>query len=167
MKVVDNFLPEKELQKIKSLVMSSGSTIHFNIQNSVASQLEGEDGRHWNWYGQHMVFNDSMPIQQSYNEFYWIFKDKLEDFHCFQRIKINFYPYTESVMEHGKHRDASYSHRAAVFSINTCDGFTRMEDGSRIDSVENRIVYFDGSSEHNSSTTSNCYGRYNINFNYF
>ena len=42
-----------------------------------------------------------------------------------------------------------------------------MHNGTKIDSVANRMVFFDGSQLHNSSTTSNAKERYNINFNFY
>ena len=68
--------------------------------------------------------------------------------------------------EHPQHIDYGFQHTAAVFSLNTCDGFTRLADGTKIDSVANRIVFFDGSSQHNSTTCTNQKGRFNINFNF-
>ena len=90
----------------------------------------------------------------------------IEEIKALIRIKINFYPYTKVVEEHAQHRDYLYSHKGAILSLNTCDGFTRMPNGDKIDSVENRIVFFDPVEYHNSSTTSNQKGRYNINFNW-
>ena len=82
------------------------------------------------------------------------------------RIKVNFYPHSKELIEHAPHTDDTFSHMGAVFSLNTCDGFTRLSDGSIIDSVENRIVFFDASTSHNSTTTTTDIGRYNINFNF-
>ena len=41
------------------------------------------------------------------------------------RIKINFYPNTHEVVEHTSHIDYDFSHTAAIFSLNTCDGYTK------------------------------------------
>ena len=82
------------------------------------------------------------------------------------RIKLNFYPHTETLKEHGQHVDYDFSCYGAIFSLNTCDGFTRLNDGTKIDSVENRILFFDPSLKHNSTTTTNSSGRWNINFNF-
>ncbi len=162
MDVVDNFLSVREFKDLQNHIISPNG-IQFTIQPTVSDDTDDE---YWCWYAQHLVFNDGMPITQTYNRLYQIFRNKLPDFRAFIRIKINFYPHTEVLREHPKHTDADYSHKAAVFSLNTCDGFTRMHDGSIIDSVENRIVFFDASKEHNSTTTTNFHGRYNINFNY-
>ena len=31
----------------------------------------------------------------------------------------------------------------AIFSLNTCDGYTKFKDGTKVESVANRIVIFD------------------------
>jgi hypothetical protein len=54
-----------------------------------------------------------------------------------------------------------------VFSLNTCDGFTSLEDGTKIESIENRLLLFDSNKPHASSTCTNAKARFNMNFNYF
>ena len=81
-------------------------------------------------------------------------------------IIFNLYPNTEKVYEHEMHQDFDFSHKTAIFSINTCDGYTKLEDGTKIDSVANRILLFDASKEHCSTTTTNVSTRINININY-
>ena len=70
-------------------------------------------------------------------------------------------------MEHGQHRDYPIPHKGAIIYLNTCDGFTRLEDGTKVESVQNRILLFDASTLHNSTNTTNAKGRFNININYF
>ena len=98
-----------------------------------------------------------------------IFLDRINKHHYIKaliRIKVNFYPHSKELIEHAPHTDDTFSHMGAVFSLNTCNGFTRLSDGTIIDSVENRIVFFDASTSHNSTTTTTDIGRYNINFNF-
>ena len=60
-----------------------------------------------------------------------------------------------------------YSHSGAILSLNTCDGYTKLEDGTKIDSIANRILLFDaGEVMHCPTTTSNDYARINIIINY-
>ncbi len=80
--------------------------------------------------------------------------------------KVVFYPYTDTVREHAPHVDYDFDHYGAIFALNTCDGFTRLTDGTKIESVENRFFIFNASQFHNSSTTSDAQSRYNINFNF-
>lgn len=83
------------------------------------------------------------------------------------RVKANLYPRTHSLHHHLKHSDYDYEHKAALFYVNSNDGFTVLEDGTKIESVENRLLLFRGDTEHNSTTCTNTKARVNINFNYF
>ena len=85
----------------------------------------------------------------------------------FLRIKANLYPSSETLHEHKMHVDFDYSHCTALFSLNTCDGYTKLKDGTKINSVANRILLFDASEEHCSTTTTDTFARVNININYF
>ena len=85
---------------------------------------------------------------------------------CLIRIKANLYPNTEILHEHPMHIDYDFSHSGAILSLNTCDGYTKLKDETRIDSVANRILLFDASEEHCSTTTTNVSARINININY-
>ena len=174
--IIDNFLSDHEFKFLQEhIVWNKNFPINFTSEVAkLKSDLdynvtdEEIDREYWCWYGTHLFYNhiqlspdydliDSMFIQK--------FKS-LDKYHSLMRAKLNFYPYTESIREHPKHIDYHFSNWGAVFSLNTCDGFTRLSDGTKINSVENRIVFFDSSKEHNSSTTSNSKGRYNINFNF-
>ena len=90
----------------------------------------------------------------------------IANFKTMIRIKMNAFPYTNVVKEHERHVDFSYEHIGAVFSLNTCDGYTKFSDGTKVESIANRIVFFDASKYHQSTTTSNAKLRYNMNFNF-
>ena len=42
----------------------------------------------------------------------------------------------------------------------------KLEDGTKIDSIANRILLFDSSKKHCSTTTTNTFARINININF-
>jgi hypothetical protein len=124
-------------------------------------------GENWSWYGNHILYNNNVPNSIHFEKIYNTFIPKFEELVGFKsliRIKVNFYPYTPSIHEHPPHADCNFNHHAAVYSLNTCDGYTRIGE-EKIDSIENRIIFFDGSISHNSSTTTGI-GRFNINFNW-
>lgn len=172
-KVVDNFLEEDQFKYLQNLIIGDGidSSFYWKTATEVAYEIYGKDYNSkieqqlWNWYAVHPIYN-TLPESPYFDDFLNIFKDKWP-LKSLIRIKVNFYPYTYEVKEHAKHQDYNFSHHGAVFSLNTCNGFTRMSNGDKVESVANRIVFFDPSEYHNSSTTSNQKGRYNINFNYF
>lgn len=64
--------------------------------------------------------------------------------------------------------DCSMSHMTtAIYYINTNNGFTLFEDGTKVESVSNRLVRFPSNLKHTGSTCSNADRRILINFNYF
>lgn len=82
------------------------------------------------------------------------------------RIKLNFYAHTDKIYQHKMHHDYPFEHTGALLSLNTCDGGTILEDGSKHDSVANRMLFFDPSKLHASTTTTNQKGRFNMLINY-
>jgi len=83
------------------------------------------------------------------------------------RSKVNYYPKTPEIVHHKDHVDFVYKHKGALFYINDNDGLTVLEDGTEVESVANRLILFDTSRPHHSTTTTNADRRLNINFNYF
>lgn len=81
------------------------------------------------------------------------------------RAKANLYLGTDKIIEHPPHIDYIDKNHAAVYSINTCDGYTRVGD-EILPSVANRISIFDGTLEHNSTTCTDQFARININLNW-
>ena len=162
--IIDNFLPEENLKFLQETVMWN-CTFPFHLHNDVAKSSDGADILD-NWCATSMIYSHSKPLLEFYEDVNGIFRDRIEDFGAWIRIKINFYPHTAQIYEHEQHYDYNFSHKAAIFCLNTCDGYTRIGEDIKIESVANRFYIFDGSLPHNSTTTTNTKGRFNINFNY-
>ena len=188
-KVIDNFLSQSEFEIICKNTIER-EDLQFTFVSNVENVGSGSDD-YWSWYMIHMVYSktaspksflmdvidsqevESSPLAEPQSEIYTNICDKfvprfkqVANFRNLIRIKINAYPYTNIVKEHKDHIDSDFKHTGAVFSLNTCDGFTKFSDGTKVESVANRIVFFDASKFHHSSTTSNAKLRYNINFNF-
>ena len=160
MKIIDRFCPEDYFKKIvDGIVWNYNFT--WNLQDVVAT----DDENQFDWYATHIVYKDSSPLSP-YWEGLGNLVYSLPDFRSLIRVKINFYSRTETIIEHAKHIDCPFEHKGAILSLNTCDGFTRLEDDTKIESIANRLLVFDSSKPHNSSTTTNAKGRFNININY-
>ena len=82
------------------------------------------------------------------------------------RAKANLYPSSPKLHEHGKHVDFTFKHKGFLFYINTNNGFTRLSDGTRIESIENRALFFNSSLKHNSTNCTDQQVRINMNINY-
>ena len=162
-KVIDNFLNDDDLNDIKDNLFKSP----LYYQKTVAGMNDSDS--YWDFYFSDVLYIHHKPRSDVFDNVYNMFIPKFQKYGTFKsllRIKLNFYPHTETLKEHGPHVDYDFSCYGAIFSLNTCDGFTRLNDGTKIDSVENRLLVFDPSLKHNSTTTTNSSGRWNINFNF-
>ena len=84
------------------------------------------------------------------------------------RIKANLNPRTSSIIKHGFHADDEDKRvKASIFYVNSNDGYTEFEDGTRIESVANRLVTFPAYLPHTGTTCTDQSVRIVINFNYF
>ena len=169
LKIIDNFLTDNDFNLLVSNTVgrNDGHQVQFRVVSNVENF--GAIEENWSWYMINMLYSMDTPQNEICGKIYEMFVPKFKELANFKtmiRIKINAYPYTNVVKEHKEHIDFNYEHIGAVFSLNTCDGYTKFSDGTKVESVANRIVFFDASKYHQSSTTSNAKLRYNINFNF-
>jgi len=99
----------------------------------------------------------------------------------FARIKANITFRGDKILEHGMHVDVGHRDRniapdqdylahipiaTGVYILDTCDGYTAFEDGTKIPSVGNTYIEFDRTMKHTGTNTTNQNKRCVINFNY-
>jgi len=113
----------------------------------------------------HMFYDDNLPCSPHLEKMWKLFTEL--KVMALIRVKGNLYPMTHKLYEHEIHNDYEHSHKGAILYINSCDGYTKLEDGTKVDSVANRVLLFDPSTKHCSTTTTNASARFNININYF
>ena len=83
------------------------------------------------------------------------------------KAKINLTPRAETIYEHGFHTDIKEPDvLTAIFYVNTNNGYTAFRDGSRIESVANRVIVFDSLTEHTGTTCTDVDARLVLNINY-
>ena len=82
------------------------------------------------------------------------------------RVKANLYLRTDEIEHHDNHVDYDFENTAAILYINTNNGLTVLEDGTECESVANRLLLFDASKLHHSTTCTDQKRRVNININY-
>ena len=170
LKIIDNFLDVSEFSTLinNTIGRSDGHQTEFRVVSNVENFGVREED-YWSWYLVNMIYYEDIPQNEIYPNICNLFIPRFQhiaNFKTMIRIKMNAFPYTNVVKEHERHVDFSYEHIGAVFSLNTCDGYTKFSDGTKVESVANRIVFFDASKYHQSTTTSNAKLRYNMNFNF-
>ena len=160
-KVVDNFLKKNELKEIKNIYDN------INFPWYYADRVAHIDDKKTEiFYLMHLLYQNDKPNSGFFDV---IIKPFLRNkfWNSLIRVKLNFFPNQNKFVEHISHKDNNYKHKGALFCLNTCNGYTKMYDGKKIDSVENRMIFFDPSKEHSSTNTTDKNKRVNINFNYF
>ena len=170
LKIIDNFLDVSEFSTLinNTIGRSDGHQTEFRVVSNVENFGVREED-YWSWYLVNMIYYEDIPQNEIYPNICNLFIPRFQhiaNFKTMIRIKMNAYPHTDVVKEHKDHIDYDFENIGAVFSMNTCDGYTKFSDGSKVESVANRIVFFDASKKHQSTTTSNAKLRYNINFNF-
>ena len=168
--VIDNFLDKEYFDSLATLFTDKEKTgnkempwfFQTNISNPKGYGAPESNNRLFYMY--HMFFEQHSPESLFYKNLIPLL-EKLDTKHLI-RIKANLYPFTETLYEHTMHTDFEFPHKTALLSLNTCDGYTKFKDGTKIDSVANRVLLFDASKEHCSTNTTSDSARINININY-
>tara|TARA_R100001460_G_scaffold61553_1_gene101634 strand:- start:277 stop:768 length:492 start_codon:yes stop_codon:yes gene_type:complete len=157
--IIDNFLPEETTKRIYKEMMSGYFPWH--ICTNVANEEDDSD----DYYFTHQYIKDEKVNSDWYEIHIVPIIEKL-NIKKIIRAKGNLYTNQKQLIEHNPHIDYDFEHKGALFCLNTCNGFTNF-GFTKVDSVFNRMILFDPSKLHNSSTATDVIARVNINFNYW
>tara|TARA_Y100000114_G_C11560564_1_gene231598 strand:- start:16 stop:498 length:483 start_codon:yes stop_codon:yes gene_type:complete len=160
MEVIDNFLEESYFNKLVELLNNTEFGWYTTREISNPGETFGNL-----YYQTHIFYIDHEICSGFFDELRPLYK-KL-DVKALIRVKANLFPAKEKLSEHGWHTDYAYSNKTALLYINDTDGYTKFEDGTKVDSVKNRVLIFDSNRKHLSTNCTNDWSRLNININYF
>ena len=155
-KIIDNFLGKSHLEQIQMIYLSDQMPWCMNRVN---------DNNKNNTYLIHHIHRGHTIVSKFSNPIMPIV-DKINP-RALLRIKANLYTRSDNLIIHASHTDYEYEHKAAIFYVNTNNGFTILNDGTNIKSVANRLLMFEAYKEHQSTNCTDERARVNINFNYF
>ena len=159
MKIIDDFLPKEAFTAIQGFFTTKNCPWYL-IDNVTG---DGVDGNYF--YMIHSIYENQKQNSDSYEWLNDIVVSKLNAISLL-RIKANLYPNQgKPIHTHPAHTDYAFKHKAAILSLNTCNGGTQIGD-EFVQSKENRIVIFDGSKPHSSTTCTDKQFRVNIGINY-
>ena len=161
MKITDDTLDKDYFSMLQGVVM--GHNFPWEYQARVANPWENNNDH---FYFVHRLYERFSPISS--------FMEPLDDYlikvlnvKSIIRARVLLYPNQGKFIEHDPHVDFEYSHNAALLYFNDNDGHTEMEDGTKVLSVANSQVIFDGSTPHNSTNCTNEKARFVLAVNYF
>ena len=160
MKIIDNALKKEDFEQIRKLLTSWDFPWYYQYLINGNHTKEDLD-----CYFTHMIFEK----QKGYSNFYPSLLPLLNkiNFKALIRVKCNIYPRTDKVEIHKPHIDYKYKHKGAILYINTNNGYTLLHNGTKVESIENRLLLFDSQKPHSSTSTTDAKARININVNYF
>lgn len=163
MKIIDNILTKEQLNLIQETYLKDTNVPMYYV-SGVASK---EDNSLGSYCHVHKIYEYPLGWVSHTQKVIFPILEYL-DVNALIRIKVNFYPRTSKIIQHGLHRDQTFKCKVALFFVNSNNGFTYLaKEKKKVESVENRIVLFNSSDEHNSTTCTNQNLRCTINFNYF
>lgn len=158
--IKDDFLDKEYYQHLKREM--SGHNFPWLYQSEVAAQGENKDDH---FYFIHRIYDSNNAISTFCSSLEDLFQ--VLDVKALLRVRVLLYVNQGKMIIHDDHTDYPYSHKTALLYVNTNNGSTGFDDGTRVDSVENRVVLFDGSNPHNSSTCTDQKVRVVLSVNYF
>ena len=160
-KIIDNFLDKDSFKQIKETIL--GEDFQWFLCNSVAKENQKE--KHNSFYFVHLIYRNN-TVNSSLFKLMSPLLDKLNA-KALIRIKANLYPNQNKFITHNSHKDYPYEHKGAILYVNNNNGYTVLNNKVKIESIENRVLLFNPSKSHSSTTCTDEKYRVNINFNFF
>ena len=163
--VIDNFLDDVSFLAIKNDIYG-GNFPWFKSDGVVIEQAQAGIDPTWCWQLYHMFYCFSAPYSGKFS----ILEPLINKLNpsAIMKIKGNLVPRADKIIEHGLHIDIpGFKGKTAVYYINSNNGFTVFDDGSKVESLANRMVIFDSTIKHTGTTCTDAANRCVINFNYY
>ena len=160
--VIDNFLPAKEADNIEK-VLSSGK-VEWYFGNDLNYQVYLG-----NYYFVHHIMLDYKLCSNYYDLVSSVLNKRMIVPSRVGRIKINMHPRTQRRVHMGAHQDYSFNSGkyTLLYYVNDSDAPTFFGKGWRRKKIEckkNRLVIFDGSFPHHSTSPTDINYRLSVNF---
>jgi len=155
-KVKENFIEDLDVFKdIKNKALD----LPFFYKQSVGHPSDTED-----FLFMHMLYENNEQQSTFLNALPMPLLSRLT-FNYLLRAKVNFYTKKSKFIKTAFHVDSEEPHQVALYSLNTNNGYTEFKDGTKIPSVENQMIIFNGALKHCSASPTDTNIRVNININ--
>lgn len=161
LEIYDNFLDQRNFENIKNTILGENFPWFFNT--FINSPEENNEYFQFT----HLFFIKTMVMSNFYNVLMPLF-DKM-DIQSLVKCKANLNVKQNQNKIYGMHKDLenfSFNSKTAIFYLNENNGYTKLEDGTKIYPKENRLIVFDNETMHSGSSCTDKKARYVININY-
>lgn len=158
MQVIKNFIKNKNIfNNIKSTLM--GENFPWFFSDSVGHQQDKKD-----FYFRHSFYESNKQMSNYCNQIVSPILGRLK-YNYLLRARANLYTKHHKNEEGEFHIDSNEPHTVALFYVNSCNGYTKFQDGTKIMSEENKMIIFNGNMFHSSVTQTDTKQRIIININ--
>ena len=165
--IIDNFLPDYYFKQLQSRLLGEYMPWFHNEYI-----LHEDEGKSKTYQFMHL-FYDIRPEYNGETDCYSLVRDSLNlirqklNVTKLYRIKANlrlrsFFNRSGG----GYHTDGYDCSHTSIYYINTNNGYTKFKNGTKVKSVQNRMVVFPSNLEHQGYTCSDKLKRVVVNFNY-
>ena len=175
MEIIDDFLEQKVFDELQTLMMGKNFTWYFRSRY-YAQQQEEEVVKEEDVLDQFQfthTFYDVGAQRSPHMGTLQCFLDLLSVL-SIGRIRANLSTRLPTFIKNPFHSDMENileekqkQWTTSIFYVNTNDGYTEFEDGTKVESVANRMLTFPANMKHTGTTCTNQQIRIIINFNYF
>ena len=164
-KVIDNLVDEQYFNQLQNQFMSP--EVPWIYADNVIGEEDLKCDPKYNYQFALNIYRDFSPQSQAFEMMQPLVTHPELRIAGLFTIKANMNIATDEIQEHGFHTDSMFKCKTAVFFINTNNGYTLFKDGTKVESVANRIVIFPSDMEHSGTSCTDEKRRLVINFNYF
>ncbi|MEC9064802.1 MAG: hypothetical protein VX805_05525, partial [Pseudomonadota bacterium] len=143
-KIYDDLLSPKEYEEIKNTFLNDKFPLPWYWSDVLAGDCLDVDHLD-NFQLTHVCYNHSIPnlIESSgYKAVNSIINHPDLNIRSLIRIKANLNLRTPKIVRHGFHVDVPFDCMTGVYYVNSNDGYTEFKDGTKVESVANRMVTF-------------------------
>ena len=177
MKIEDNFIDQEKFDVLQTFMMSQKFPWHYTdgilygVLDSDGNLIFSEEVDKNKFQFVHEFYDADVPCSSHWKTLIPILE--IINATAMTRIKANLRTRTSKNEESFFHVDLQMSKEklkqwtTSIFYVNTNNGYTKFEDGTKVESVANRLVSFPANMKHLGTSCTDQKTRVVINFNYF
>lgn len=159
--IIDDFLNNSDWLKIQKMMVSEDNDAYLPWYYKDV-KVPGQSSKH-NCQLVHVFYENYSPTSQCWGALMPIL-EKLRP-SAIIRIKANLTMATDRHVIYGMHQDTNNA-KTAIYYVNSNNGYTLFGDGTRVESVQNRLAIFDSDLEHSGTSCTDAKFRCVINIIY-
>ena len=148
--IIDNFLSKEDHYRIKKDLENRNFEWYFSPKSGHPEEHE----ELYNWQYFHTMYYHQGGYKSRLFPIVQPLITKLKPM-ILIRIKVNATMYDKKIIEYPIHVDTNIKCKTGIYIIDTSDGYTYFKDGTKVESVQNRLIEFPSYYLHAGTTCTN------------